>query len=230
MGYIQYYEFRDEDIKSKSINEQYQYWWDEAMKLYDSYPEPDETPEQTEYFNDRYMKCVSNYMELKPLMKEFDKETLNLTDVMFLTYCPRDDVPLKKSLEVVKKFVEKSKIKDYIFVVEQRGVDASTIHGIHYHILHKHEYDRPTHYKRETQSTFSKTCDVANWRCLNFSGCKGENDVKNRLHYILHEKKDLPNNPKRQKQLIDIIFRKNNKLCTYYTNDFSVWKNYLDKE
>lgn len=229
MGYIQYYEFHDEDIKSKSINEQYQYWWDEAMKLYDSHPEPDETPEQTEYFNNRYMKAVSNYMELRPLVKADEDEKLILTDVMFLTVCPHEDVKLNKSLEVVKKFCEKSKIKNYLFVVEQRGTTDQTIHGIHYHILHTHEYDRASHYKREAKSTFNKISDVNNFHCLNFSGNKTSVDVKNRLQYILYEKKDKANNPKQLKQQIDVIFRKNNRLCAYYTNDFNFWKNnYLD--
>lgn len=36
-----------------------------------------------------------------------------------------------------------------------------------------------------------------------------------RMHYILGEKQDQLGNPKRQKQKMDIIFRKKNKLPDY---------------
>lgn len=222
MSYIEYHRKNDEEILNKPIREQFEYWWYQAQCIYNTSPLPEETPEETEYLADRYSMAVSRYMELKPMIKEEDNEKLILNDVMFLTFCPREDVKLNKSLEIVKKYVEKSKIENYIFVVEQRGSTADDIHGIHYHILHTHKYDRPTHYKRETQSTFNKYCDVKNWQCLNMSGCKTSMDVKKRLEYILYDKKDKA---KQVKQGVDAIFRKNSRLCPYYTNDFTFWQN-----
>lgn len=216
-----------EEFSKMSEKDKFDFYFKQAQLLYNTRYEPFENSKEEEWYGERLFECVQNYMKYKEAEMLEEKETLKLSDVMFVTFSPRDEVTLKKAHQAVEDFCHKKKIKKYIYVIEQRGVTEKEIHGYHFHILHTHEYDRASHYKRETQSSFRKYCKIQDYQIFNMSPCKTDIDIHNRLIYMIREKQDLPGNPKRLKQQIDKIMRKKYFLKDYYTNDFTHWEKYL---
>lgn len=211
------------------LNEQFHYFYTEADKLYKMRYEPYTDDTEREWCADRMTFLINKYMSLED-MKEQDLK-VRLTDAMFVTYNPRDDVSLKTALQALDTFVKKSKIDKYIYAIEQRAVSEDTIkqrNTFHIHILHTHKYDRSSHYVRETKSSFNKTCNTGNWRCLNILPATTDQDITNRLNYILGDKKDDNGLMKSEKQKIDKIFRERYMLKDYYTNDKQFWVKYYN--
>lgn len=187
-------------------------------------------PFDDDYTIEMYMEDLDTYMKYQKIyyeeMQKDVKVTLDLTPCMFVTYNPKPDVTLKTALKAVESFVTKTKISNYIYVVEQRGTEEQNMGAFHIHIIHTHTYDRVSHYLRETRSTFNKTCNVNHFSCLNFKPCKRDQDITNRLEYILGQKKDEDGLNKTQKQLIDKAYRKKYMLKDYYTDNFAHWEQY----
>lgn len=208
---------------------QYKYWFGAAERLYRTRNEPFDNDEDLEWYNNRLEYCIKKYMEVQE--KQDEDQKLSLTEKMWLTFCPRRDITLRKAQEAVEKFCHKSKIDKYIYVVEQRATSEASMddhNSFHFHIVHTHKYDRSTHYKRETKSSFRKLCAVDKWSCLCMMPNKTDQDVTQRLGYILGEKEDNEGLLKKAKQDIDKVFRKKYMLKDYYTNDKSFWVNFYD--
>lgn len=206
--------------------DKFNYWFKRANDLYATQYDPYQDRDELKWCINAMYKYISEYTYYRAKMDIEKNDMLKLTDVMFLTYNPKKDIPLKKGLQAVNTFLAKQKIKNYIYVVEQRGLTEEDMGDYHIHILHTHTYDRASHYKRETQSTFNKTCLVAKWQCLNFQPCYSDQDVKKRLNYILGQKQDHDGLNKTQKQEIDKLYRKKYFLKDYYTNNLSHWEQF----
>lgn len=206
--------------------QKFDYWYMRANELYNTRYEAFQDDAEKVFYSNAMIYYIQQYMFYRDLLDKECKELLKLTSVMWLTYNPRKDVTLNKALEAVNSFVQKLKITNYIYVIEQRGTSETDMGDFHVHILHKHKYDRVTHYKRETQSTFRKTCLVTKFNCLYFAPCYTDDDVKKRLNYILGDKQDLDGLNKARKQEIDKIYRQKYMLKDYYTDDFTHWEQY----
>lgn len=207
-----------------TTQEKFDFWFDRANALYETRHEPFMDQKEAEWYIEELYKCMEEYKKYRKVLDVDAAEKLVLTDYMFLTYNPRPDVGLKAAHNAVKAFVEKKNITDYIYVVEQRGTEEKEMGSFHFHILHKHKYDRASHYKRETQSTFNKTCAVTKWQCLNFKPCRTKQDVANRLEYMLGAKKDNDGLQKSEKQAVDKLFRTKYMMRDYYTSNIAHWE------
>lgn len=206
--------------------EKHEYYRDKANALMATRHDPFTDDYPIEKFIDdleEYMR-LSNYYYAE--MQKDVKITLELSETMFVTYNPKPDVTLKVAMKAVDAFCSKSKIDKYIYVIEQRGTQEDNMGSFHVHILHTHKYDRVSHYQRETQSSFNKTCLATSWNCLNMKPCKRDQDISNRLEYILGTKQDRDGHMKSEKQATDKIYRQKYKLQDYYTNDFTHWEQY----
>lgn len=211
-----------------TCQERFEYWFNRANWLYETRHDPFTDQKEAEWYVEELFKCIKEYQRYYAA-KEVDRsETLILADVMFLTYNPRAEVPLKTAHKAVKDFLDKKNITNYIYVIEQRGISEQNMGDFHFHILHYHKYDRASHYKRETQSSFNKTCFSKKWNCLNMKPCRTEQDVTNRLNYILGEKKDIDGLNKHAKQQTDKVFREKYMLKPYYTDNKSLWEKFYD--
>lgn len=222
-------DFDDTYFSHLSPKEQFNYFYNEAEKLYKIRYEPYTDDFEREWTADRMNFLIQKYMSLDNMQDQDLK--YRLTDVMFVTYNPRPDVSLRNAIQVVEQFVKKSKIDKYIYAIEQRATTEATMNdgnSFHIHIIHTHKYDRSSHYIRETKSTFNKTCMVKNWRCLNILPSTTDQDITNRLNYIIGDKKDDNGLMKTEKQKIDKIFRERYMLKDYYTNDKEFWVKYYD--
>lgn len=206
--------------------DKFKYWFDRANALYETRHEPFQDDKEKIWYVEELEKCMHEYKAWAKVKDVDREETLILADVMFLTYNPRVDVTLKQAHKAVKDFLDKKNITNYIYVIEQRGASEQNMGDFHFHILHYHRYDRASHYKRETQSSFRKTCFSEKWNCLNMKPCRTEQDVRNRMKYILGEKKDTDGLNKHAKQQIDKVFRDKYMLKDYYTDDYTVWEKY----
>lgn len=206
--------------------DKFEYWFQRANDLYATRHDPFADDKEVEWYIEKLEYYMQQYQYWRGQTGQDDKEKLLLTDCMFVTYNPRPDTPLKTALKAVKDFVDKQKITNYLYVVEQRGTEEKNMGSFHIHILHFHKYDRASHYKRETQSSFRKTCHVAEWSCLNIKPCKTALDITNRLEYVLGKKKDEDGLHKTEKQAMDKVYRQKYMLKDYYTDDYSVWEKY----
>lgn len=209
-----------------TIEQNFEYWYNRAQDLIKTKNDSFDTQEDEEWYINTLIKCIQNYTYWKGQQRKDVDEKIILTDCMFVTYNPRPDVSLKIAHKQVQDFIQKQKITKYIYVIEQRGTEESNIGHYHFHILHFHKYDRISHYKRETQSSFKKTCMVSNWACLNIKPCLLELDIQKRLEYMLGDKKDIDGLHKQEKQKIDKIFRQKYMLKDYYTDDYTHWEKY----
>lgn len=143
-----------------------------------------------------------------------DKEDKKFkTDFIFLTVNPRSNVLLSDFVNICHKCVNKSYIKQFLYVIEQRGESEDELgKGFHAHFLiNKGDY-RPSHFNRDFASNFKKVCDVDNMHCFNVQLCKPQ-DVPKRQNYITSIKDDVA---KHTKQQFDKIFRKKYAIKDYY--------------
>lgn len=207
-------------------NFDFEYWFKRAEALYRDRHIPFQDEAEMKWYIEELEKCIDSYMTVTKSLQD-EKKGFSLTPVMWITYNPKADIGLKKAMQTIQTFLSKSKIKDYIYVVEQRGTTVDDIHGMHFHILHTHTYDRKSHYERETKSTFNKTCLTDKYSCFWIRGCAQDIDVKNTLGYMLGKKKDDDGLNKEAKQNVDKVYREKYKIEPYYTNDYSKWEKYF---
>lgn len=191
--------------------------YNKMNRLYEDFRGDCDAEEITFYINS-YEELHKKFIKLVKDFKETTQETLRLTSYMFITINPIEDVSLKDLLKTVDKYVNRTLINEYIYVVEQRGTNQEELgKGIHIHLLVKTSYKKPSDFKRDTISTFKKIVDcynTPNWyRKLNLKPCDTEDDVKRRKEYMLGTKKD---ELKQVKQNMDKVFREKYNLRPYY--------------
>ncbi len=144
-------------------------------------------------------------------------------NVIFITVNPRPDIDLLEFMKVLRKYVIKKWIDDYIYVIEQRGItEDESGKGFHSHILiWKPDNKRSSEVIRETKNTFKKICSVDNPSILNIQNCK-EEDIEKRRNYMLGLKALNDDPSKEQKQKIDIGFRERNNIEIYYSKNKNI--------
>ena len=153
--------------------------------------------------------------EIKQLREEEEdnEKLVQKSRYLFITINTKEDVPLYKLLELMKKLSSKVWIKKYLYVIEQRGETPEQA-GLkpHAHILIDRDGKKYSQIIREFKSTIGDLVDTENKSCFNIKPCKEEH-LKNRQNYMLNDKKD---EDKRLKQDMDKIFREKFTIKHYY--------------
>lgn len=163
-----------------------------------------------------YMKEL--YIENKGLRDElFKNEDAKNPIHYFLTMRPHPLITYEEFIRVVKDIFKKKWLKDYVYVIEQSGINEDECgNGFHLHAIIKRHDKRPSEFIREIKSTVSKLGDVDKG-LLDIEGIyNNENGLRNRMNYILGSKKSNEVNNKELKQNMDIIFRQKKELKDYY--------------
>jgi len=155
--------------------------------------------------------------KLKQIREELDlSKDERATDWMFITINPKDTVSIKNILQTMEKLVSKKWIEQYIYVIEQRGIEDEDVRGIHSHLLLHRNDKKPAALKREIQNTCIKICDVSNPHILNFKYLSTDKDVQQSYNYITGTKADIEKHPKQAK---DIYFRKYYNIQPFYRSE-----------
>lgn len=165
-----------------------------------------------------YMKEL--YLENKGLRDEMIKiEDAKNPIHYFITMRPLDTMVLFDEFKkVVKKLFSKVWMKDYVFVIEQTGMNEDELgKGYHLHAIIKRDDKKPSQFMREVKNTLKDIGDIDNAGFLNIQGIyNNENGLRNRMNYILGEKESDELNNKELKQKMDIIFRQKKYIMDYY--------------
>lgn len=144
---------------------------------------------------------------------------------------PPANYPYQEFIKKVIKTMQKVWIKDYVYVIEQRGKTKEDAgNGFHIHALIKRPHGkRMCEIHREFVNTWQRVIDFEHERINNFWRLEqcADQDVLKRLNYMLGHKKDKKQGDittdKALKQKYDRLFRKNNKLNNYYaTSNFDL--------
>lgn len=170
---------------------------------------------------DELCELCEEYMALASIQQEEIKEQeFPLTEYMFITINPYEDTTLTHLHKSVRAFLRLKPVQGYIQVTEQRGTNEEECgKGFHTHMIIRQNWLKKSHFKRDIQRVFKDITNIKHYRCLNIATISDRNDLLKRTEYILGNKTDLPGNPKRQKQLQDIIFRKRNDLKHFEQNN-----------
>ncbi len=136
---------------------------------------------------------------------------------MFFTINPKPSVKLEDFRKVLKKSVTKTCFTDYLYVLEQRGINSATAgKGFHAHILVKRNLAyKPFKCKKNMQNTFSKMCDVSKEALFNVKYLNTEWAV-DKVNYISTGGKT--GEGKEVKQNIDVWWRQKKNIEPYYGN------------
>jgi len=142
------------------------------------------------------------------------EEIKNKTKYIFLTINPNPNINLQEFISITTKLMSKPWITNYLYVYEQRGeTEAEAGKGFHFHaIIEKPTNKSYAHMMRELASSANKLCDTS---CFHYYNVKNisEEEKERKIVYTTGRKADPS---KWLKQDMDIIFRKNNKLLSYY--------------
>jgi len=161
------------------------------------------------WLRDAYQRY--SYIQREEIIKERSK-------YIFLTINPNPQISLKDFIRCMEKLMSKTWITKYIYVFEQRGETIEEAgKGFHFHaIIEKPSNKSYQHMIRELSSSANKVCDTSNYHFYNLKNID-ENEMQRKLKYITEMKADIA---KHLKQEMDIIFRKNNNLKSYYNLGF----------
>lgn len=142
------------------------------------------------------------------------EEIKNKTKYIFLTINPNAQITLLEFIKTIEKMMTKSWITNYLYVIEQRGETLDELgKGFHFHlILEKPQAKSYQHMIRELSNTANKVCDTSNFHFFNIKNIS-EEEKERKIIYLTGIKADAA---KHKKQEMDIIFRKNNNLLSYY--------------
>lgn len=135
---------------------------------------------------------------------------------LWITISPKKDVGFDLFKSKVEKVVTRRMFKDYLYVYEQRGSDEQTMgKGFHVHILLKRNLDyKPCKIITNMKNTFKEITLVNNGEIFNWHWCPSDFKA-DKVEYITGLKTE---DGKDAKQLMDVIWRKQNNLETFYGN------------
>lgn len=170
------------------------------------------------YFNKLILESddVESFL---PLFKEIKEELKNKKEngnYMFINVNPASNISLFSFLKIIDKFIKRKYILDYLYVLEQRGESLEELgKGFHLHmIIKKKESKSFNTLTKDAGMVFNPMCDTSNYHFFNTQYIK-ECDMEKRRNYIIGRKAD----PKKHlKQDMDIIWRKENNIKSYYGN------------
>jgi len=130
----------------------------------------------------------------------------------FITICPYEDIEFQEFQKVVDKVLTKKWMKRYIYVYEQRQSEiGKSFYGFHTHIIVQRDGIAKSDVIREVFNTCKNICGSK--QSIDVKLLTTQHDLEVRLNYILGQK--APED-KRQKQTIDVDFRKAYNLQKYY--------------
>lgn len=157
--------------------------------------------------------------DVLPLFRQIKRDINDNQDnsnFIFLNVNPAPNHSLLSFQQLIEKSLKKKFVKSYLYVLEQRGENLEEAgKGFHAHIIiEKDETKQYTQAIKEFGRTFSKCCDTSNFHLFNGSKIKLL-DMEKRRNYILGKKAD---ENKHQKQQMDIVWRNENFLKSYYGN------------
>ena len=157
------------------------------------------------WLRDAYQRY--SYIEREEIIKKRCK-------YIFLTINPNPQITLLEFIRCMEKLMSKTWMTQYIYVFEQRGETLEEVgKGFHFHaIIEKPSNKSYQHMVRELSSGANKVCDTSNFHFYNLKNID-ENEKERKIKYITDMKADPA---KHLKQEMDIIFRKNNNLLSYY--------------
>ena len=138
----------------------------------------------------------------------------NNSKYIFLTVNPNPQISLLEFIRCMEKLMSKTWMTNYLYVFEQRGETIEEVgKGFHFHaIIEKPSNKSYQHIIRELSNTANKVCDTSNYHFYNLKNINDE-EKNRKIQYITGRKAD---EAKHLKQEMDIIFRKNNNLLSYY--------------
>jgi len=172
--------------------------------------DPDPDIELCKMYNELWLKDAYqrySYIEREETIKKKCK-------YIFLTINPAPLITLKEFIRCMEKLMSKTWIQKYLYVFEQRGETEEEVgKGFHFHaIIEKPSNKSYTHIIRELSMGANKVCDTSNHHFYNLKNID-ENEMERKIKYITDIKADPA---KHLKQQMDVIFRKNEKLLSYY--------------
>lgn len=159
-------------------------------------------------------KINREYYDKKYEYLKKQEEIKGKTKYIFLTINPNAQVDFKEFMRVINKMMSKNWITNYLYVIEQRGETLDELgKGFHFHgIIEKPSNKAYQHMVRELSSSANRVCDTSNFHFFNLKNIS-EEEKERKIVYITGSKAD---EAKHKKQELDIIFRKNNNLLSYY--------------
>jgi len=171
----------------------------------------------TNHFNklimeEEFEKFLPLFKDIKADINKFEEKT----NYIFINVNPAPNHALLYFQQVIEKSLKKVWIKDYCYVLEQRGETLLELgKGFHTHIIIEKTPEKPySQCIKELGRSFSKVCDTSNFHLYSGAIIK-ESDINKRREYILGVKNDTQ---KHLKQQMDIIWRKTEYLKTFYGN------------
>lgn len=133
---------------------------------------------------------------------------------VFITINPNQYITLLDFINKINKMMSKKWITNYLYVYEQRGENLSELgKGFHFHcILEKPKTKSYNHMIRELSNSANSVCDTSNFHFFNIKSIS-EEECQRKIKYITGRKAD---DTKHLKQDMDIIFRQNHNILSYY--------------
>jgi len=133
---------------------------------------------------------------------------------IFITINPNAFITLLDFINKTNKMMAKKWITNYLYVYEQRGESLTDLgKGFHFHcILEKPKTKAYAHMIRELSNSANSLCDTSNFHFFNIKSIS-EEECQRKIIYLTGSKAD---ESKHLKQEMDIIFRKNNNLKSFY--------------
>lgn len=151
---------------------------------------------------------------------ELEKQDAKNPIGYFITLCPHPDLVLpQETFKLVKDMVSKVWIKNYVYSFEQRGITEEEIgKGVHSHIIVLRDGYRPSKADKELRYTAGKYGDTSIDKTVYYKSDPIYNrlELRNRVQYIVGEKKSTEHNHKDIKQFYDKPFRDRFGLKDYY--------------
>ncbi len=135
---------------------------------------------------------------------------------LWITISPKKEVKFLDFKKKVEQIANRKMFKEHFYVFEQRSKEKETAgEGFHSHLL----LQRDLKYKqnkiiKNLKNSCKHITNVENHDIFNFHWCP-EEYLKDKMEYMTGTK---TGDEKDEKQLIDIVFRQNYNLSTYYTN------------
>lgn len=133
---------------------------------------------------------------------------------VFITINPNAFITLLDFINKINKMMAKKWITNYLYVYEQRGEHLGELgKGFHFHlILQKPKTKSYAHMLRELSNSANSVCDSSNFHFFNIKSIS-EEECQRKIIYITGSKADAS---KHLKQEMDIIWRQNNNLKSFY--------------
>lgn len=157
-----------------------------------------------------------------------NKEKLSLiqadktsTRYFYLTISPKPSVDLSSFLKKVEGYIKRKMFVRGVAVIEQRGTSENKDvgHGFHAHFLVERNLNyKPSKININSENTFKSVCNIKSSAYFGV-WCPSEY-LPDKLEYMRTGGKTADG--KAEKQDADVVFRRENNIPTYYTNNWEL--------